>query len=325
MSGKNLAGLPFTLRQLDVFERLSELGSFRETSEALGISQAAVSNQIKALEEQLGQRLLNRAKGRQPELTSEGIDFLADLNLFREAAMRLASHRRRARPLDEATKPKAFTVFASHYIFNKLIRPRLAQFLEMNGNLELNIRADFFDMNPSDRLSAADHDFLLLHEPDSRDLAPNTRRVARARTGVFGHRKFRQSLSAPITPEQVNELPFVLPPKGSHFEKLVLREFAEFGIRPRNIVARAQYFDVICSLLEKGNAVGGTLEPFLSIEQRESVALLYPVHPVRIALYRNPDCTGPEANAVEEFLVSAVLADPVYFDREPAAAPNQLV
>ena len=92
-----MPSLPFTLRQLDIFASLCATRSFRRSAETLGISQASVSNQIKALEEQLGLALFDRAPGRRPSLRPAGLAFLDDLNHFHRAAELLASHRRAAR------------------------------------------------------------------------------------------------------------------------------------------------------------------------------------------------------------------------------------
>ena len=78
-----MANFPFTLRQLEVFSSLCATRSFRRSAEMLGISQASVSNQMKALEDQLGITLFARRPGQRPTLTPEGMAFLDDLRAFR--------------------------------------------------------------------------------------------------------------------------------------------------------------------------------------------------------------------------------------------------
>ena len=92
-SGGNMGGLPFTLRQLEIFDVLSTTRSFRLTAEQFAISQAAVSNHIKALERHLGVALFIRRAGKPPELSLEGLSFAHDLPPFFEAAQKLAEHR----------------------------------------------------------------------------------------------------------------------------------------------------------------------------------------------------------------------------------------
>ncbi len=59
------------LRQLLTFRTVVDKGSFSHAAEELGISQPAVSFQIRALEERIGQRLLDRS-GRRVTLTDAG-------------------------------------------------------------------------------------------------------------------------------------------------------------------------------------------------------------------------------------------------------------
>ena len=54
--------LPFTA--LRTFEAVSRLRGFGRAAEELGVTQSAVSQQVKSLEEWLGQRLLHRGSGR---------------------------------------------------------------------------------------------------------------------------------------------------------------------------------------------------------------------------------------------------------------------
>src|ERR671938_143676 len=59
-------------RQLAAFCAVVERRSFSQAAERLGVTQPAVSLQIRALEERLGQRLLDRS-GRRVELTEAGM------------------------------------------------------------------------------------------------------------------------------------------------------------------------------------------------------------------------------------------------------------
>ena len=81
------------LRQLEVFAQVATLGSFSRAAEALHLSQPTVSEHIRALEEELGLRLLDRL-GRGAAVTRAG-ELLLDyaqriLVLHREARQALA-------------------------------------------------------------------------------------------------------------------------------------------------------------------------------------------------------------------------------------------
>ena len=58
-------------RQLSAFCAVVELSSFSQAAERLGVTQPAISMQVRALEERLGQKLLDRS-GRRVEVTEAG-------------------------------------------------------------------------------------------------------------------------------------------------------------------------------------------------------------------------------------------------------------
>lgn len=51
--------------------------------------------------------------------------------------------------------------------------------------------------------------------------------------------------------------------------------------------------------------------------------MLYPTSDRRLSLYRNPKCAAPEADAMEDFLVSTVLADPGYVPANLELTPEE--
>ena len=59
------------LRQLEIFTRVAELGSFSRAAESLHLTQPTVSEHIRALEDELGVRLLDR-RGRGADVTRAG-------------------------------------------------------------------------------------------------------------------------------------------------------------------------------------------------------------------------------------------------------------
>lgn len=83
-----------TLVQLQHFLTLARLGGFVAASEALYITQPALSRSIKALEDELGQRLFDRL-GRRIELTPFGQETLRRTRLLLEDAQELKNSGRR--------------------------------------------------------------------------------------------------------------------------------------------------------------------------------------------------------------------------------------
>ncbi|HTO29530.1 MAG TPA: LysR family transcriptional regulator, partial [Devosia sp.] len=271
--------------------------------------------QLKALENQLGSRLLTRESGKRPQLTPEGAAFLADLGEFWRVAEQLASHRR---AIGEA--PPAglkLRVLIGTYILKDHIRPRLDSFMEAHPDIHLEfVTATISDL-PSDLAGREPYDIALYHEELGPPLPEGTRELARVRCGVFGHRSYLKGDNRLLTAAEVSELPFILPPAGTPYENLIFSRLAAVGVKPGTIAGRTEYFDVMSAMFERGNAVGVTLEPMLG-EQHRNVTLLFPLDDWRLIFFRAPDRNEPEIQTVEDFLISALLGDPTY----PLMLPN---
>lgn len=304
-----MPNLPFTLRQLDVFASLCATRSFRRTAEALGISQASVSNQIKALESQLGLSLLSRSPGKRPTLTQDGIAFLDDLKGFNAAGERLASHRR-AEPRQD--KPVCYRIRVGQGLVDHFVRPKLDRFLAQNPLIELE-----FDARPPSYRYARDivdgrFDFALFHLRADRPVDPGMRQLAMVRGGIFGHRKFLRGRSAPLTADEIGHLPFILPHAGSLFEADVLKAFDRHGIVVRHVASHTQYFDVIGTMLERGLGIASFSDVMLTPQMRKDVVLLYPLENWRLIWYRRDHGTDSRCDLVESFMLSSVLQDADY-------------
>jgi len=309
-----MAGLPFTLRQLEVFERLCESRSFRLASEELGISQASVSNQLRALEDQLGIRLLERESGRRPRLTEEGAAFLADLGRFWEAAYSLAAHKGPAAV--KGGPPRQLRILVSNYLLKDYVRPKLFHFFEAHPQIQLEFLSPSINEDPRRAFARESYDLGVFHEnrrtPTAAGAAGFTA-LARIRCGIFGNPKFAEGRSTPLSPEALSELPFLLPFGGSYYENETLEMLSHHGIKLTKVIGRTQYLDVMSSMFDRGTCVGVTIEPLLNLEQRRNIALLYPLEDWQLTFYRNPRLDGdPDIEVATEFLMAAVLEDPAY-------------
>jgi DNA-binding transcriptional LysR family regulator len=305
-----MASLPFTLRQLEVFASLCATRSFRRSAESLGISQASVSNQMKALEEQLGLSLFARRPGQRPTLTPDGMAFLDDFRAFQAAGEALAAHRRKNG--DEAEQRARYRVLIGQGLLDGYVRPKLDRFLAAHPQIELA-----FDARPPSGEQARDiedgrYDFALIHRRADRSVEAPMRQLALVRGGIYGHRKFAEGQQLPLEPELINTLPFIMPLAGSAQERDVLRFFDRYGIRPRRVVGHTQYYDVMAAMLERAVGVSSFADAILPPEMRKDVILLYPLENWRLLSYRKDAGGDPRCDAVQAFLLSSVLQDPDY-------------
>jgi DNA-binding transcriptional LysR family regulator len=305
-----MANLPFTLRQLDVFASLCATRSFRRSAESLGISQASVSNQMKTLEDQLGLALFARKPGQRPTLTAEGMAFLDDLRAFQAAGEALAAHRRRG-PGD-APQTVRYKILIGQGLLDGYVRTKLDRFFAANPQIELA-----FDPQPPSGSLARDledgnYDFALIHRREQRSVETYFRQLALVRGGIYGHRKFAEGKRLPLLAEEINALPFIMPLIASTQEREVLQTFERYGIRPRRVIGHTQYYDVMGAMLERGVGVSSFADAILSQEMRGEVVMLYPLENWRLLWFRKDAGGDPRCDAVQAFLLSAVLQDPNY-------------
>lgn len=312
-----MPSLPFTLRQLDIFASLCATRSFRRSAEQLGISQASVSNQIKALEEQLGLELFDRAPGRRPSLRPVGLAFLDDLRNFHRAADQLAGYRRTSPEVVPATR--RFRVLVGQGLFDAFVRRKLDQFLADHGQIELEFEAQLPFGQLVRAVESGQFDFALINQRADLPVQSEFRELAQVRGGIYGHRCLAEGHHLPLTREVLNRLPFILPKANSKQEREVLRSFEVHGIQPRQVVAHSQYYDVMAAMLERGLGVASFSSAILPPTMREDVLLLYPMEHWRLLWFRKAGGADPQADLVEAFLISSVVDDPDYPALEPGA------
>ena len=120
------------LSGLRAFSALAETKSLTAAGQALNVSHAAISQQIKALETRLGVKLIER-RGRGIELTPEGqtlgMELRSGFGIISEAVQRLAANDE-SRPLQITTTP----IFAVNWLM-----PRLSEFSHAHPEIELMV------------------------------------------------------------------------------------------------------------------------------------------------------------------------------------------
>lgn len=305
-----LSHLPFTLRQLEVFASLCATRSFRRSAESLGISQASVSNQLKTLETQLGVALFERLPGRRPLLTERGVAFEADLRAFRAAAEALARHRRDI--AEAAHQPARYRVLVGQGLLDNYIRHRLGPFLAAHPQIELMFEARPPSAELARDLEGGRYDFAMIHRRADRQVEPYLRPLALVRGGIYGHRRFAEGRDLPLTTQEINALPFIMPNAQSAPERDMLAFFEQSGIHPQRVAGHTQYYDVMATMLESGIGIASFADPILPQGMRETVILLHPLENWRLLWFRKDAGGDPRCGEVQAFLWSCVLEHPDY-------------
>lgn len=120
------------IRAIFVFHTAARLGSISKAAEELNVTASAVSQQISALELQLGMTLMSRV-GRRVVLTEGGERYFATIT---DEVERIAEATNQIRGYRSVT---TLTVRATPTLSNKWLLPRLGDFLDRNPDLEVRL------------------------------------------------------------------------------------------------------------------------------------------------------------------------------------------
>ena len=134
---KSASDLP-PLGPLKVFESAGRLENFTRAGRELGLSQAAVSQQVKVLEEHLGVALFAR-RHRNVALTSEGA------RLLRSARVALELVARTAREIRRGQSPSNLRVAADLAFAHQSLMPRIADFIDGHPHIVPSIVASDYE------------------------------------------------------------------------------------------------------------------------------------------------------------------------------------
>ncbi|STQ12253.1 LysR family transcriptional regulator [Enterobacter cloacae] len=132
------------LNAISTFLRVAEAGSFSAAARLAGIKQSAVSQQIAALEEELGVVLLHRTT-RRMKLTAQGERYRRDMQLVLEA---MQEAERRLNPVEHQYQGAVHVQLPSG--LGQLVLPRLLTLQRMNPELHLQVSLD-------DRIARSGH------------------------------------------------------------------------------------------------------------------------------------------------------------------------
>jgi len=195
-------------QQIISFHQVARLGSFTRAAEAIFRTQSALSQQIKALEEELDCQLLERIGKRKLRLTAAGEKFL------RFAQGTLEGYGRLKEELSEAKgMQKGFLKIAAPFTtLYHLFREPLQAYMEQFPQVQLSI-LDRSQPQVIDLVKAGDIDFGLALE----SLIPKNlhlRRWKKVETFLMVPPGHPLTAAGKVTIQEISQYPLILPPKG---------------------------------------------------------------------------------------------------------------
>lgn len=133
-----------TLRQLEIFAQIVEHGSFRNCARQIGVSQVAISDHVKQLEQRLGHKLFERVSGGASVLTPEGERVLTHTRSILGSVEKLMDD---MTGMARGTRGQRLVIAAHSYIF-RYFQDALAKFEEENPEIGIELDLDTFTAIP---------------------------------------------------------------------------------------------------------------------------------------------------------------------------------
>ena len=301
--------------RLRVFRTVAEESSFRRAAERLNLSQPAVSQQIHALEEEVGATLFDRAKGR-IRLTDSGVVLLR----YARKGARLAEEARTALSNLRGETTGHLRIGASMTVTQYILPRMLGGFLEQHPRIEPAVTSG----NTEQIVAAlAQHkiDLGLIEGPvSSRDVF--RQRFFEDRLVLIAGRRYAwpgmpapvkgASAKATVPVQALTEAPLLMRERGSGSRRVVELALRRAGLRfsDLRIAMNLDSIVAIISAVEAGLGVGFVSEWAIQKELKLGTVRVVPVEGLDIRrdmhLIRpfGPVPEGP-AGAFERFVLSA--------------------
>jgi DNA-binding transcriptional LysR family regulator len=290
--------MSITFRQLEIFVAAASDCNFRRTADRLGVSQPSISNQIRALEEQVGKSLFERRRGSPPMLSPEGIQYL-------EKARELVQGRQdmEQQGLDQpGTRSVRLTVTAGLLLLDVYIRPRLPAFCESHPHIVL----DFVPLHPTrgavPMVLSGEVDLAVFTGDFVVDQRLESEIINTVGCSIYASPALARRASRPGV--KLGDLPFLMPPAEYRPTRWMHRALKDVGVEPRNIVARSQFPDVISNMAIEGKGAAVLFDHFAiqGVAEGKLVRIGPPMPSTQRVLLIGPRAKRPAAQpAVEMF------------------------
>ncbi|EOF7240078.1 LysR family transcriptional regulator [Enterobacter roggenkampii] len=237
------------LNAISTFLRVAEAGSFSAAARQTGIKQSAVSQQIAALEEELGVVLLHRTT-RTMKLTEQGERYRRDMQLVLDA---MGEAERRLHPVDHSVQGRVHVQLPSG--LGQIFLPHLLALQRLHPELHLMLSLD-------DRLAdlvteGVDVAIRLSSEPPQAHAA---RVLGRIEAALFAAPGF-QAVHAVSELATLPHVRFSGIPLDAPLRLISDEETVEVNV---NTVFRANTSDALLQALESGMGIGGMQRPLVA-------------------------------------------------------------
>jgi len=241
--------IPLTFRQLEVFVRAVEAGSFRTCAEQLSISQVSVGEHVRALEAQLDCQLFDRRRGSAPVLTYQGEQVFRHAHIILSSAVDLLATFDRA-PRD---RMRRHIRIGAHGFIAESLAKKLAHFVSAHPEVDIELQKRSF----ADMLNGLAHSELEVGYFLSRGPVPEVESFIAWEEPMAFFASARHPLAgrAHVDAKDLSGLPFAYLPARSHLRKAIDSIMLDLGIADCPVALTSDDHVLIVEALASGNGV----------------------------------------------------------------------
>jgi DNA-binding transcriptional LysR family regulator len=297
--------LKATFRQLQTFTVVVESGSFTNAATRLGVSPAAVSDQIRALEQRMDCALFDRRPGTTPVLNERGEQLLQHATQLLESAEKVAAlSGTNVHPILTAR------LVADEYIVERLLRPTLPKFQKRFPAtqiefMQMNFAADVVHSLRSGRTDLA---YITLW---TLDVDWPIEVISTVEVGLF--LSPTHPLASSWSKNRTQKLPLITPNAGSAMEQVMSRSLLQAGLTSFESVAHTQYGATMAALAKDGVGICLVMREavFDEVAAGELIELDAELPDVHCCALRRPGALESEhLRQVDEFALSLIRGEP---------------
>ena len=272
--------VPITFRQLEVFVRVVEAGSFRAGAEQLSISQVSVGEHVRALEKQLDCVLFERRRGSAAVMTHMGEQ------LFRRARSILSATADLLTAFDRVPRDRMHRRIriGAHGFIAESLAKRLADFMSDHPDVDIELqRRSFADIVSGLATSEIELGYFLARGPVSE---MESFVAWEEQMGLFVGNAHALAGRAHVEPSDLSGTPFAYLPARTHLRGEIGFILAELGISGAPVAITTDDHRLILENLAGSSSFAclfaDWMEPYVRRGTLARVALSRPVPPIQV-------------------------------------------
>ncbi|MBO9723562.1 MAG: LysR family transcriptional regulator [Novosphingobium sp.] len=287
----------FTIRQLEILLKVEETGSFRKAADALGVSEAAVSDHVRTLERQLGSELFARRRGTSASLRECAREFHSDVKAFVEQGRRISNGFRR-----RSGQQSTIRMHVGEHLLQDYLRPALPEFLANNRDIHF----DFIPIKSRSAvlsaLAAGEIDGAVISVANAEEF-PDSTLISTIGSGLYAN----ADLARQARISGLGSLPFLGASYDTGTPQTDEQGLATFGIDSPVIARRYPYHDVGVKLAIQGFGAVLMMDSIVEVFDENSELEKIAAGRLFERRYRLADCLPVERKAMVEGFLERVL------------------